>query len=194
MLPRPRSTLLTAEINQNIVKALGYNLIFNSVYCARNMDDAVYTEQQLDLITKTDQLFIERIPFNQYLGMKVDQYGEHTLKIRIDIRQQLVGNFTRDMLHGGVTLSLLDAVGGMQVLREVIKRLDQQTEVLIKSVLSKVSTINLNAQFLRPGIGQSFYATAIVRRLGSKVAFVDMQMMNQDHLLIATGSGVYSVS
>ena len=169
-------------------------MIFNSVYCARIMDDIVYTDKQLNLIKKTDQFFIERIPFNQYLGMKVDQYGEHTLKIRIDIRQELVGNFTRDMLHGGVTLSLLDAVGGMQVFREVIKRLDEHAEELIMKVLTKVSTINLSAQFLRPGIGESFYATASVRRLGSKVAFVDMQIMNQDHLLIATGSGVYSVS
>ena len=100
------------------------------------MDDIVYTDKQLNLIKKTDQFFIERIPFNQYLGMKVDQYGEHTLKIRIDIRQELVGNFTRDMLHGGVTLSLLDAVGGMQVFREVIRRLDEQTEELIMEVLN----------------------------------------------------------
>lgn len=156
------------------------------------MEDTIYTDKQLDLIKKTDQFFIERIPFNQYLGMKVDQYGEHSLKIRIDIRQELVGNFTRDMLHGGVTLSLLDAVGGMQVLREIIKRLGEHSGELITEALTKVSTINLCAQFLRPGIGQSFYATANVQRVGSKVAFVDMQMVNQDHLVIATGTGVYS--
>ena len=158
------------------------------------MDGVVYTEKQLELIKKSDRFFIDKIPFNQHLGMKVDEYGEQPLKIRIDIRPELLGNFTRDMIHGGVTLSLLDAVGGMQVLREVIKRNETLSEQQGLDALTKVSTISLNTQFLRPGIGTSFYATSNVLRLGTKVAFVDMQMMNQDHLLIATGNGVYSVS
>ena len=158
------------------------------------MDDTVYAENHLALIKKTDQFFLEKVPFNQFVGMKVDHYGEQPLKLRVDIRQELVGNFARNMLHGGVTLSVLDAVGGMQVFREIIKRFDDQPDDLIKDVLTKVSTVSLNTQFLRPGIGLSFYATAQVRRLGSKVAFVDMQMMNNEDRLIATGTGVYSVS
>ena len=158
------------------------------------MDGPVYTDKQLNLIKKTDKFFIEKVPFNQYLGMKVDDFGEQPLKLRIDVRPELLGNFTRDMIHGGVTLSLLDAVGGMQVFREVIKRINTDSNQQSMDVLTKVSTISLNTQFIRPGIGKSFFATANVSRLGKKVAFVDMQMMNQDHLIIATGTGVYSVS
>ena len=158
------------------------------------MDAIVYTDKQLELIKKTDQFFIEKVPFNQYLGMKVNHYGEQPLSIQIDLRSELLGNFSRGMIHGGVTLSLLDAVGGMQVFRAVIKRLDNTQDDSIMEALTKVSTINLNTQFLRPGIGTTFFASAKVTRLGSKVAFVDMQMTNQDQLLIATGTGVYSVS
>ena len=158
------------------------------------MDDIVYTDAQLNLIQKTDKFFIEKVPFNQYLGMKVNHYGEQPLAIQIELRPELLGNFSRGMIHGGVTLSLLDAVGGMQVFRAVIKRLENAAEDSIMETLTKVSTINLNTQFLRPGIGEAFFATANVIRLGSKVAFVDMQMTNQDQLLIATAAGVYSVS
>lgn len=158
------------------------------------MNGIVYTDGQRKLINKTDRFFIEKIPFNQYLGMHVNDYGEQPLKLRIEIRPELLGNYSRNMLHGGVTLSLLDAVGGMQVFREVIRRDDTQTGSFGMDALRKVSTISLTTQFLRPGIGQSFYATADVQRLGRKVAFVEMQMMNQEHLAIAAAQGVYSVS
>ena len=126
--------------------------------------------------------------------MQVDDYGEQPLKLRIDTRPQLLGNYSRDMIHGGVTLSLLDAVGGMQAFREVIRRDPAQSGLLGLDVLKKVSTISLTTQFLRPGVGHSFYASAKVQRLGRKVAFMEMQMMNQDHLAIAAANGVYSVS
>jgi uncharacterized protein (TIGR00369 family) len=126
--------------------------------------------------------------------MHVDDYGQQPLILRIDTRPQLLGNYTRDMIHGGVILSLLDAVGGMQAFREVIRRDPAQSESLGMEVLKKVSTISLSTQFLRPGVGYSFYASANVQRLGRKVAFLEMQMMNQDHLAIAAANGVYSVS
>jgi len=158
------------------------------------MDDIVYPEKYLDLIKRSDQIFLEKSSFNQLVGMKVDGYGEEPLKLRIDFRDELVGNYTRKMLHGGVSMSLLDAVGGMQIFRALIHRLHNEPEDLVNAVLTKVSTINLNVQFIKPGIGSSFYATAQVVRLGRKVAFVDMQLLNQDEALIATGNGVYNVS
>lgn len=158
------------------------------------MDDIVYPEKFLDLIKKSDQIFIEQSPFNKHVGMKVDGYGDDPLKLRVDFRDQLVGNYTRKMLHGGVSMSLLDAVGGMQVFRDLIKRLQDEPENLVTDVLNKVSTINLNVQFIKPGIGSSFYATAQVIRLGRKVAFVEMQLLNQEDELIASGNAVYNVS
>ncbi len=158
------------------------------------MDDIVYPEKFFDLIKKSDQIFIEKTPFNKHVGMKVDSYGQEPLKLRVDFRDELVGNYARNMLHGGVTMSLLDTVGGMQVFRAIIRRLQDEPKDIITNVLSKISTINLNVQFVKPGMGDSFYATAQVIRLGRKVAFVDMQLLNQQDELVATGHGIYNVS
>ena len=157
------------------------------------MDDVVCPGELLELIKKSDRIFIEKTPFNKYVGMRVEGYGEEPLKLRIDFRDELVGNYSRNMLHGGVSMSVLDAVGGMQVFRAVIKRLQNEPQDLVTAVLSKISTINLSVQFVKPGIGRSFYATAQIVRLGRKVAFVDMQLLNQDDELIATAHGVYNV-
>lgn len=157
------------------------------------MDDVVYPGELLELIKKSDRIFIEKTPFNKHVGMRVEGYGEEPLKLRIDFRDELVGNYSRNMLHGGVSMSVLDAVGGMQVFRAVIKRLQNEPQDLVTAVLSKISTINLSVQFVKPGIGRSFYATAQIVRLGRKVAFVDMQLLNQDDELIATAHGVYNV-
>lgn len=158
------------------------------------MDDLVYSEQLVDRIYKSDQLFIEKTPFNKHIGMRVEKYGQFPLKLRFDFRDQLVGNYARKILHGGVTLSLLDTVGGMQLFREVIKRMDNESDEALARVLNRISTIDINAQFLKPGIGTSYYATAQVKRLGRRIAFVDMQMFNQDETLIATGNGIYNVA
>ncbi len=157
------------------------------------MDDVVCPGELLELIKKSDRIFIEKTPFNKHVGMRVEGYGEEPLKLRIDFRDELVGNYSRNMLHGGVSMSVLDAVGGMQVFRAVIKRLQNEPQDLVTAVLSKISTINLSVQFVKPGIGRSFYATAQIVRLGRKVAFVDMQLLNQDDELIATAHGVYNV-
>ncbi len=158
------------------------------------MDDTVYPDQHLELIEKSDRIFIEKTPFNKHVGLKVDSYGEQPLKLKVDFRDELVGNYVRNMLHGGVSMTVLDAVGGMLVFRAVIKRLQNEPQDLVTAVLSKISTINLSVQFIKPGIGASFYATAQIVRLGRKVAFVDMQLFNQDDELIATGHGAYNVS
>ena len=157
------------------------------------MDDIVYPDKLVKLIKKSDQIFIEKTPFNKHVGMKVDGYGDEPLKLKIDFREELVGNYARNMLHGGVSMSVLDAVGGMQVFRAVIKRLQNEPQDLVATVLSKISTINLSVQFVKPGTGTSFYATAEIVRLGRKIAFVDMQLLNQDDELIAVGHGVYNV-
>ena len=59
------------------------------------------------------RVFEERIPFNRVLGLRIEKLGESDVVVRFEMRDELVGNFTRGNLHGGVISSTLDVVGGL---------------------------------------------------------------------------------
>ena len=53
--------------------------------------------------------------------------------------------------------------------------------------LARLGTID----YLRPGRGMSFIASAVPLREGNKVAVVRSELHNQDGVLIAVGTGTY---
>jgi uncharacterized protein (TIGR00369 family) len=52
----------------------------------------------------------------------------------------------------------------------------------------------LRVDYLRPGIGESFCATALVTRLGGRIASTQMRLENEQGTLIATGAAAYVIS
>ena len=59
------------------------------------------------------------------------------------------------------------------------------------SKLSKLGTIDLRIDYLRPGRGQRFTATAMPLRAGNKVAVIRMELHNDEGVLVAVGTGTY---
>ena len=57
--------------------------------------------------------------------------------------------------------------------------------------LSKLGTIDLRIDYLRPGRGQRFTATAVLLRSGNKVAVVRSELHSDDGTLVAVGTGTY---
>ena len=57
--------------------------------------------------------------------------------------------------------------------------------------LARLGTIDLRIDYLRPGRGMSFIASAVPLREGNKVAVVRSELHNQDGVLIAVGTGTY---
>ena len=68
------------------------------------------------------RVFEERIPFNRVLGLRIESLGEPDVIVRFEMRDELVGNFTRGSLHGGVISSVLDVVGGLVAFISLLKR------------------------------------------------------------------------
>ncbi len=56
---------------------------------------------------------------------------------------------------------------------------------------ARVSTIDLRTDFLQPGQGQWFAASAQIMRLGGRVGTCRMELRNDSDVLIATGNGAY---
>jgi uncharacterized protein (TIGR00369 family) len=140
------------------------------------------------------RVFEERIPFNRVLGLRIEKLGESDVVVRFEMRDELVGNFTRGNLHGGVISSTLDVVGGLVAFISLLKREGVQSLEDEAEKFSRLGTIDLRVDYLRPGLGQSFSAKGFVLRTGRKVAVTRMELHNDEDLLIAVGTGAYSIS
>lgn len=137
--------------------------------------------------------FSSRIPFNRLLGMHFDQVDEHGCTLYIDRRDDLVGNFVHGILHGGVIATVLDVAGGTMAAVGLIQRVHEQGDAALKERMSKLGTIDLRIDYLRPGRGQRFRARAYLLRGGNKVAVARMEFHNENEELIAVGTGTYLV-
>ena len=140
------------------------------------------------------RVFEERIPFNQVLGLRMERLGESDVVVRFDMRDELIGNFTRGNLHGGVISSVLDVVGGLVAFIALLRREGVQSLEDEADKFSRLGTIDLRVDYLRPGLGTTFSAKGYVLRAGRKVAVTRMELHNEEESLIAVGTGAYSIS
>src|SRR3990172_4636537 len=143
------------------------------------------------IIQQLKHIFEEKIPFNKLLKMQIVSLDHQNAKIRIDMREELVGNYIHGILHGGVISSILDVTGGLTAFTGLIQRMTHLTdeEKLIK--LSKYGTVDLRVDYLRPGRGKYFEATGTILRTGNKIAVTRMELYNDENTLIAVGTGTY---
>ena len=88
----------------------------------------------------------------------------------------------------------LDAMGGLAVMAAIGARHLDEPPFQRLHRFSKLGTIDLRIDYLRPGIGEYFTAHAEVMRLGSRVATTRMEFRDAEGKLISTGSGAYIVS
>lgn len=135
-----------------------------------------------------------QIPFNKVLGMTIEKLSVGGAHLKFKMRDELVGNFIRGTLHGGVISSALDVTGGLVAFSSLAERLKEQSLEEKIDRLSRMGTIDLRIDYLRPGVGSYFVATGYVLRTGSKVAVTRMELHNDEHLLIAVGTGAYVVA
>ena len=54
----------------------------------------------------------EEVPFNKYLGIKVDELREGFARLFVPFRKEFIGDARRPALHGGVISALIDTCGG----------------------------------------------------------------------------------
>ena len=134
------------------------------------------------------QVMEEYIAFNKYLGLKVESFDLQAPRLRFDMRPELVGNPSRQILHGGVISATLDVAGGFAIMLSIAA----ETAVTPTS-FPNMGTIDLRVDYLRPGRGKYFIATARIVRKGSRIAVVHMELHNDAGELIATGGAAYVI-
>ena len=148
------------------------------------------------IVAALHDVFEERVSFNKALAMKIVSLDPAAPSMRIDMRPDLVGNFARGMLHGGVISSVLDVVSGLCAMLNVIEKHIAQGEPLETQMarFGRIGTIDLRVDFLRPGLGNSFVAKAEILRAGNRVAVIRSELHNEEQVLIAAAVAAFTIS
>ncbi len=135
--------------------------------------------------------FMEQIPFNRHVGLQIHKLEHDEVIFKLNMRPELVGNWLQGILHGGVISTALDVAGGAVALVGAYARLGDIPKEEKPKRLAKLGTIDLRVDYLRPGKGKEFFASASILRIGSKVAVCRMEFKNEDDELLAVGTGTY---
>lgn len=149
--------------------------------------------EQARLDAELIELIEQRITFNQVLGLKVVTLLPQ-LTLRFDMRPDLVGHAHYGRLHGGVISAALDGLGGGAIMVGLGERHPHETAAQVMHRFLRIGTIDLRVDFLRPGLGSHFVASAEVTRLGGRVGSTQMRLHNDVGELIATAAAAYIVS
>ncbi len=150
----------------------------------------IETEKILELLKN---VYEKQMPFNQLLNIKILSLTHDNAVVGIDMRDELVGNFKKKILHGGVIASVLDFTGGVIAQLHVIKEMENSSPEELVQRLVQMGTIDMRVDYIRPGYGDSFKATGNILRLGNKVAVIRTQFHSNLDKLIAAGTCTYIV-
>lgn len=136
----------------------------------------------------------EKITFNKVLGITLDFVDENNVRLKLPMHDLLVGNPVHKSLHGGVISTILDVTGGITAFVGILKTLESDIwEHKVQDIFQQFGTIDLRVDYLRPGLGQTFFASGSLLRLGNKVAVTQMKLVNEQEDLIAIATATYIV-
>lgn len=147
-----------------------------------------------EVLAELHEAFETRIPFNRLLGIRVDSVSLDRVVLRFDKTPEKVGNYVRDILHGGVISAVLDATGGLVAFVHALERVRASDAKERGAILSRVGTIDLRVDFLRRATGAHYRATGSILRAGSRVAVTRMELHDEHECLVATGTGTYMIA
>ncbi|WP_313282812.1 thioesterase family protein [Delftia tsuruhatensis] len=147
-----------------------------------------------EFIAGLREVFERQIAFNQVLGLRITEVLPERVEGRITMRPELIGHAAYQRIHGGVISAGLDSMGGLAVMAAIGAKHMDDAPLQRLHRFSRLGTIDLRVDYLRPGIGSEFILRAEVLRLGSRVANTRMEFLGADGSLLSTGTAAYIVS
>jgi uncharacterized protein (TIGR00369 family) len=147
-----------------------------------------------DWRTLIKDIFENKLPFNRLLGIEVLKLDEGSPHLGIKMREALVGNYMRGSLHGGVISAVIDVTGGLAAFLSLNQKIENEPLQVKIDRFSKLGTIDLRIDYLRPGLGRRFVSIGHVLRTGNRVAVTRIEFKNDENQLIAVGTGAYVIA
>lgn len=138
-------------------------------------------------------VFVYQMPFNRALGLELERYEPTFAQLAFNHQTMLVGNHAQGILHGGAIAAALDVAAGLVCVGSTLTRHETLAEEELRQRLSRMGTIDLRVDYLRPGRGERFTATSSLLRAGNKVAVARVELHNEAQLHIASATATYMV-
>ncbi|MCL1143491.1 thioesterase family protein [Shewanella gaetbuli] len=151
------------------------------------------TAVQQKILQQVADIFDNHVPFHNLLGLDIKRYDINGVEVVINMKPELIGNIHHNILHGGVTATLLDVVGGLTVFAGLVASKDDWKIEELQQRLTTLGTIDMRIDYLRPGRGEVFTGTGSVIRSGNRVSVCRMELHNEQGTHIAFGTGTYMV-
>ena len=123
-------------------------------------------------------------PFQQLVGYDI-LHNERGLYFRLPIRRDHLN--PHGVLHGGVPLTLLDAVGGRTL---IDRRIPGSDQLILSSV-----TVTLTVDFMRAIGSGVLFASATPDHIGKTLAYVSVKVTldDLDGDIVSRGIGTYRI-
>ena len=134
-----------------------------------------------------------KIPFNRLLGLEIEEISDEQVRVSFPMRDDLVGNYARNILHGGVISATLDVTSGLMAFVGVAQRVRSHGLEEKMERFSRLGTIDMRVDYLLPGAGEHFVATARVIRSGNRIAVIYAELHNDSGELVASATCTYLV-
>lgn len=139
------------------------------------------------------EIFVYAMPFNRALGLELERLDPDFAQLSLANQTMLVGNDAQKILHGGVIASVLDVAAGLVCVSSALTREAHITEEALRHRLSRMGTIDLRVDYLRPGRGERFIASSSLLRAGNKVSVARVELHNDSGIHIASATATYLV-
>lgn len=133
------------------------------------MSDTAMTKEQVEAA-------LLRGPFHQWLGLKVEDVGEGTIRIKATWRPEWVVNAERGYVHGGILATLVDLTADW---------------ALVSKTGRGVPTVDLRVDYHRAAMKGDLTCVGKVVRFGSQISVSEAQVLDEQGKLLASGRGVY---
>lgn len=132
------------------------------------------TATAFDMATK----FINRSPFNRWLGMSVISADDDGIVLAVTWREEFISNPDRRSTHGGILATLVDAAGDYAVALKIGR---------------PVPTIDMRVDYHRMAAPGDLRAEGRVIRVGNSLATAEARVLDMEGNLIASGRALYQV-
>ncbi len=156
-----------------------------AINLALSSDDDNFSEIVFNQLCKS----FNNSPFFRHCGMTM-RVADGEIKGFVDMNANLIGNVAFQILHGGVAATLLDSIGGIVAMGEIYCHGKGELKDRIRQV-ARLATTDLRVDYLAPGRGKQFIATAEALRMGRKGCTMRMSLHNDEGKLIAAATASY---
>ena len=135
--------------------------------------------------------FYSQLPYHQWLGLSIENISMNEVAMRFEMKPQFIGNTLKQILHGGVIASALDACGGMHALIHAGRDLKAEPMDEKMERLSQLSTVDMRVDYLAPGEGSVFSLKSTPLRRGQHIAVFRIDLFNERQCHIAAAVASY---